>query len=161
MLLHLNRFLDYNLTLLVYVLERWYFYLFSNTYVSLKYILKEINSSEVDKESLSFINIWRSQVWVDSCRHLRKTKFNPRAAVSIKFADNRGASEGAVDAAVDAGGPRREYFRLLVRALNLETGIFCRPEDNRIIFPNAAGICDIYVIYIKQLLNEVKQTGTN
>ena len=96
-------------------------------------------------------------MWVDSCRHLRKVKFDPRAAVSIKFDDNRGAREGAVD----AGGRRQEYFRLLVRALNLETGIFCGPKDNRIIFPNAAGICDIYVIYIKQVLNEVEQNMRN
>ena len=119
--------------------------------MSLKYILKEINSNKVDKESLSIINIWHSQVWVDSCCHLRKAKFNPRAA------DNHGASEGAIN----AGGPRREYFRLLVRALNLETGIFCRPEDNCIIFPNAAGICDTHATHTKQLLNEVEQTGTN
>jgi hypothetical protein len=66
---------------------------------------------------------------------LKKTKFNPRAAVSIKFADSHGGSEGAVD----AGGPRREYFRLLVRAVNLEAVLFCGPEDNRIIFPNATG----------------------
>ena len=107
--------------------------------MSLKYVLQEINSKEVDEESRSLINVRRSQVWVDSCRHLKKAKFNPKAAVSIKFADNSGASEGAVD----VGGPCREYFRLLVRALNLEAGIFCGPEDNRIIFPNAAGICNI------------------
>ena len=35
------------------------------------------------------------------------------------------------------GGPRRDYFRLLIRAVNLEFGIFCGPQDNRIIFPNA------------------------
>ena len=62
-------------------------------------------------------------------------KFNPKAVVSIKFADYHGSSEGAVD----MGGPRREYFRLLIRAVNLESGIFCGPEDNRIIFPNATG----------------------
>lgn len=83
--------------------------------MSLQSILLDIRSKEVDEESRSFINVRRSQVWVDSCRHLKKTKFNPRAAVSIKFADSHGGSEGAVD----AGGPRREYFRLLVRAVNL------------------------------------------
>ena len=86
----------------------------------------------------------RSQVWVASCCHLKQTKFNPRGAVSITFADNRCASEGTVNAA----GPRREYFRLLVKALNLETGIFFGPQDNHIIFQNAAGICNIYAIYI-------------
>ena len=70
--------------------------------MSLKNVLKEINAKEVDEESWSLINVRRSQVWVDSCCHLKKAKFYPRAAVSIKFADNRGAIEGAVD----AGDPR-------------------------------------------------------
>ena len=64
-----------------------------------------------------------------------KSKFNPKAVVSIKFADYHGSSEGAVD----MGDPRREYFRLLIHAVNIESGIFCGPEDNRIIFPNATG----------------------
>ena len=96
-------------------------------------ILLDICAKEVDKESRSFLNVRRSKVWVDSWRHLKKKKFNPKAAVSVRFSDSQGGSEGAVD----AGGPRREYFRLLVRALNLEAGIFCGPEDNRVIFPNA------------------------
>ena len=94
-----------------------------------------IRSNEVDENAFSFINVRRSQLWVDSCRRITKAKFNPKAMVSIKFADYHGNSEGAVD----MGGPRREYFRLLIRAVNLESGIFCGPEDNRIIFPNATG----------------------
>ena len=98
-------------------------------------ILREIRSNEVDEEARSYINVRRSQLWADSCRHLKKSKFNPKAEVSIKFADSSGSSEGAID----AGGPRREYFRLLVRAVNLEAGIFCGPEYSRVIFPNATG----------------------
>ena len=109
--------------------------LFSDKDVSLTSILSEIRSNEVDENARSFINVRRSQLWVDSCRHIKKSKFNPKAVVSIKFADYHGSSEGAVD----IGGPRREYFRLLIRAVNSESGIFCGPEDNRIIFPNATG----------------------
>lgn len=97
--------------------------------------MSDISAKEIDEESRSFINVRRSQIWVDSCRHLNKKKFNPKAAVSIKFADSHGGNEGAVD----AGGPRREYFRLLLRAVNLEAGIFCGPEDNRVLFKNATG----------------------
>ncbi|XP_046863143.1 uncharacterized protein LOC124456876 [Xenia sp. Carnegie-2017] len=114
-------------------------------YASLQSILSDISAKEIDKESRSFINVHRSQIWVDSCRHLNKKKkfksikfnpkFNPKAAVSIKFADSHGGNEGAVD----AGGPCREYFRLLLRAVNLEAGIFCGPEDNRVLFKNATG----------------------
>ena len=98
-------------------------------------ILREIRSNEVDEEAMSYINARHSQLWVDSCRHLAKSKFNQKAKVSIKFVDCSGSSKWAVD----AGGPRREYFRLLVRAVNLEAGIFCGPEYSRVIFPNATG----------------------
>jgi hypothetical protein len=101
----------------------------------LQSILREIRSNEVDEEARTYINVRRSQLWADSCRHLKKSKFNPKAEVSIKFADSSGSGEGAID----AGGPRREYFRLLVRAVNMEAGIFCGPEYSRIIFPNATG----------------------
>ena len=100
-------------------------------------ILKEIRIEEVDLDARSYINVRRSQLWVDSCRHLSKSKFNPKAVVSVKFADYCGSSEGAVD----MGGPRRQYFRLLIRAVNLESGIFSGPEDKRILFPNATGTC--------------------
>lgn len=64
-----------------------------------------------------------------------KRKFNPSAVISIRFADSHGDSEGAVD----AGGPRREYLRLLVRAVNKTSSVFSGPEDRRTIFPNASG----------------------
>ena len=80
-----------------------------------------------------------------------KIKFNPKALVSIKFADYNGSSEGAVD----TGGPRREYFRLLIRAVNLESGIFCGPEDNRIIFPNATGAQNtLFIIDVSFILSD-------
>ena len=103
--------------------------------MSLASILSEIRSNEVDENVRSLINVRRSQLWVDSCQHIKKSKFNPKAVVSIKFANYHGSSEGAVD----ISGPRREYFRLPIRAVSLESGIFCGPENNRITFPNATG----------------------
>ena len=57
------------------------------------------------------------------------------AVISVKFADSHGGSEGAVD----AGGPRREYLRLVVKAVNEKSGIFCGSDEQRVIFPNAKG----------------------
>lgn len=56
--------------------------------------------------------------------------------ISVKFADDDGNSEGAVD----AGGPRREFLRLLVKAANEQSGLFYGKVDQRVLFPNAAGI---------------------
>ena len=83
----------------------------------------------------SVINVRRTHIWEDSCRHLCRKKFQPNANVSIKVADDDGSSEGAID----AGGPRREYLRLLVRAVNIHSGIFCGPQERRVLFPNATG----------------------
>ena len=109
--------------------------LLSNKHVSLPSILSEIRRNEVNENAHLFINVRRSQLWVDSCRHITKSKCNQKAVVSIKFANYHGSSEGALT----MGGPRREYFWLLIRAANLESGISCGPEDNRMIFPNATG----------------------
>ena len=43
-----------------------------------------------------------------------RKRFSPYNRISIKFADNEGNSEGAVD----VGGPKREFLRLVVKAAN-------------------------------------------
>lgn len=113
--------------------------------VSLQSLLAEIRSNEIQLETRSYINVRRSHLWTDSCRHFKKSKFSPKSVVSVKFADSTGSSEGAVD----AGGPRREYFRLLIRAVNLEAGVFCGPDNSRVIFPNATGTynCQVFVCF--------------
>ena len=63
-------------------------------------------------------------------------KFNPLSTISVHFADDQGTSEGAAD----AGDPRSEYLRLFVNIYYLHSGIFCGPEDNRVIYINFQGI---------------------
>ena len=53
----------------------------------------------------------------------------------MKFADSKGNSEGAVD----IGGPEREFLRMAVKAANLDSGIFVRPETCRSLFRNSVG----------------------
>lgn len=102
----------------------------------IKDILMELKGKkETDDERRSLVNVRRSQLWVDSCRFLQRKRFNPLHAISVRFADDQGTSEGAVD----TGGPRREFLRLLVKACNDHSGIFCGPENNRVIFINFEG----------------------
>ena len=49
--------------------------------------------------------------------------------------DDFGNSEGAVD----IGGPRRKFLRLLVKAANEHSGIFGGPADRRVLVPNSNG----------------------
>ena len=103
--------------------------------MTLQAILIQLKNNGVLQGKRSLLNVRRKHVWEDACRHLSRKKFDPRAVVSVKFADDGGTSEGAVD----AGGPRREFLRLLMRAVNEHSGIFYGKIDQRVLFPNATG----------------------
>ena len=103
--------------------------------LSIQAILTQLKNENVLVDKRSLINIRRSHVWEDACRHLSRRKFDPKAIISVKFADDDGTSEGAVD----AGGPRREFLRLLVKAVNEHSRVFHGNLDQRILFPNATG----------------------
>ena len=66
----------------------------------------------------------------------REKKFSPANNISVKFADNVGTSEGAID----VGGPKREFLRLAVRSVNLDSGVFIGPEGCRMLYPNSLGM---------------------
>ena len=78
-------------------------------------ILSSLRSSRIGiMDGRTILNVRRGHIWEDSCRALSRKRFDPRAAISVCFADGFGNNEGAVD----VGGPRREFLRLLVRAVN-------------------------------------------
>ena len=109
-------------------------YNFSDGYYSFSTILQDLRNNVIDENARSCINVRRGHLWIDSGRYFKKSKFNPKASVSIKFADI-----GRNEETLDSGGRRREYFRLLIRAINVESGVFCGPEDNRVLFLNTKG----------------------
>ena len=68
----------------------------------------------------------RSSVWEGALRSFKRSSFDPRKTIFVNFADGAGIDEGAVD----SGGPKREFLRLLMwhsgmwsrsRRLGLET----------------------------------------
>lgn len=58
-------------------------------------------------------NINRSVVLDGAFRGFKRTTYNPNATMNVKFSDDLGRNEEAVD----LGGPRREFLRLLMEAL--------------------------------------------
>ena len=68
-------------------------------------ILKELQDKTAQTEVRCYVNVRRNFVWEDTYALLGRKRFNPRATVSVKFSDNDGNAEGAVD----AGGPRRVF----------------------------------------------------
>ena len=59
----------------------------------------------------NLINVRRNHVFVNGIAKMDRAKFDPSRPLSVKFADELGSSEGAVD----LGGPTREFLRLAVR----------------------------------------------
>ena len=77
-----------------------------------------------------------------------RKRFSPRNRISVKFADSEGKSEGAVD----VGGPKREFFRMLVRAAREESGIFIEPDGCKSLFPNSNGTCFVVVFIVLNVM---------
>ena len=98
-------------------------------------ILQELQI-KINTDEACYINVRRSAIWSDTCRQLMRKRFSTLHRVSVKFADNEGKSEGAID----VGGPKREFFRLLVKAVNEDSGIFIGPEGCRSLYPNSIGM---------------------
>jgi hypothetical protein len=79
------------------------------TLVTVQMLLAQL-AKEVNRDLIVRINVTRSSIWEGTLRAFRRKSFNPLHQILIRFADDDGVSEGAVD----QGGPLREYFRLLL-----------------------------------------------
>ena len=101
----------------------------------LEEILRDLRTARVNNDGRTIVNVRRRHIWEDSCRCLQRKRFSRSAIISVCFADDFGNSEGAVD----IGGPRREFLRLVVKAANEHSGIFGGPVDRRVLVPNSNG----------------------
>lgn len=91
-------------------------------------ILKEFSEKNLKEDVYSMVNVRRSAIWEDSSRHMERKRFG--AILSVRFAGEEG---------IDAGGPCREYFRLVMKALS-ESPIFEGPQTSRVLLVNSAGL---------------------
>ncbi|KAK0147271.1 hypothetical protein N1851_013312 [Merluccius polli] len=82
-------------------------------------------SSRVNNDSTVRFNIIRRSVWGGASRALGRSNFSPEKKVDVKFTDDYGISEGAMD----NGGPTQEYFRLCLHEIKDKIGIFEGPPD--------------------------------
>ena len=76
--------------------------------LDMKEILQELARINIDSERISKFNICRSNIWDGVLRGMERKSFSPSKKVSVKFTDDIGLSEGAVD----LGGPMREFYTL-------------------------------------------------
>ena len=99
--------------------------------------------SQIDMEKITKFNIARNQVLDGARRAIHRKSFNPKTRISVKFTDDIGVAEGAVD----EGGPKREFLRMLMRSIQF-LHIFEGPVNKRVLTYNASGITMFYITKI-------------
>ena len=90
--------------------------------LSLQEILSQL-ALIINVEKISKFNISRSHLWEGALRGVRRKTFSPENKVSIKFTDDIGIAEGAVD----LGGPMRAFFTLIMEWM-VNSQLFCGTE---------------------------------
>ena len=118
--------------------------MYSNSYdgtdVSLSYVIGEHVKTEMlgrphDAEvSKNLVNVRRKHVFIDGIRKIGRPNFKASLPLSVKFADELGSSEGAVD----LGGPTREFLRLAVQGV-FSSNAFAGPANRKMLVLNQEG----------------------
>lgn len=70
-------------------------------------------ASKIRHAEVSRFNINRANILDGALRGFRRATYSPNKRMSVKFSDDMGKLEEAVD----LGGPRREFLRLLMHSL--------------------------------------------
>lgn len=78
-------------------------------------------------ETKTKFNITRTNIWDGAKRAFMRHNYSPYHALSVKFTDDIGKSEGAVD----NGGPRREFLQLLTEYLATNSPLFTGETNNK------------------------------
>ncbi|XP_052215903.1 uncharacterized protein LOC127834252 isoform X5 [Dreissena polymorpha] len=93
---------------------------------NLQSVLKAFQVGTVDKESVTKLLVMRSDVLNTALKGLNRKKINFKSSLYVKFSGEIGE---------DQGGPRREFFRLALKALQ-DSGFFEGPETTKIFSHN-------------------------
>ena len=109
--------------------------------LSLQEILSDL-AKAVNVNKISKFNICRKDIWDGTKRGLSRKSFSPGNKISVRFSDDSGTSEGAVD----LGGPTREFFTLVVEWL-ANSQLFCGPKEALFLSCNASCLANSEYLY--------------
>ncbi|XP_013888678.1 G2/M phase-specific E3 ubiquitin-protein ligase [Austrofundulus limnaeus] len=109
----------------------------SDLKIPVQRIVEQI-ASRVNDDSTVRFNIIRRNVWDGATRAMGRSNFAPEKKVDVKFTDDYGISEGAVD----NGGPTREFFRLCLHEIKDKIGIFEGPPNAKVLTCNSKAMKD-------------------
>ena len=114
--------------------------------LSLQEILEQL-ALKINDDKISKFNISRTHLWEGALRGLRRKTFSPDNRVSVKFTDDSGTSEGAVD----LGAPKREFFTLVVEWI-VNSQLFCGPEKSKFLSCNANYLGNDFYFYAGEFI---------
>lgn len=90
-------------------------------------VLEEL-AVNLTSDTITKFNIARNFIWEGTKRALTRKSFQPSHRMSVKFTDDSGQSEGAVD----WGGPMREFFTLVIQHIH-DSSLLCGPENQKVL----------------------------
>ncbi|XP_037548507.1 G2/M phase-specific E3 ubiquitin-protein ligase, partial [Nematolebias whitei] len=99
-----------------------------------KDILEEL-SQKIDTGMHCKFNINRSKVLDGAMHGFKRVTYNPHFSMNVKFSDDFGKNEEAVD----LGGPRREFLRILIDALAMSP-MFEGPDESKNLAMNSTAL---------------------
>lgn len=108
--------------------------------IPIKQILEEL-ATKINWNQTCKFNINRASVLDGAVRGFTRLSYNPNNRMVIKFSDDKGKYEEAID----LGGPRREFLRLLLVAL-MQSSMFEGKEDSLNLALDSQGIHYIYAV---------------
>ena len=94
----------------------------------------EQKSQTICKSQLFKFNICGNSVWEGTKRTMLRKSFSPSNKISVKFTDDIGVSEGAVD----IGGPMREFMTLVLEYL-IDSELFTGSRNFKLL--SCSGRC--------------------
>ncbi|KAM3623428.1 uncharacterized protein V6R79_011030 [Siganus canaliculatus] len=104
-------------------------------------------ASKINNTSYNRFNINRANIWDGALRGFKRSSFDPSHEILVKFTDDEGHTEDAVD----TGGPKREFLTLLMDCLRSRR-IFDGPEDRKFLIFDCAAARDDEYFYVGRMI---------
>ena len=105
----------------------------------------------IDDEDFQRITVRRSHFFLDTFRAFSKSSFNVSKLLKVVFVG---------ESSVDSGGPRREFFQLLMKEAFTESGIFAGWLDNVVPIHDVEAVAaNKYYIVGKMISTSLVQGG--
>lgn len=90
-------------------------------------ILRPLYENATSSECTQIVRVRRRHLWSDALRTFSKKDFLPGTLLSVHFIGEEAA---------DLGGPRREFLRLLLRSLVVESGVLTGCDTRKVFTSN-------------------------